>query len=42
MCKIQLEVKKNNTIANMFYLKNGYSYLKKESENSFFMEKKLT
>lgn len=39
---IQLEVNKKNTIANLFYLKNGYSYLKKESENSFFMEKKLT
>ena len=35
MRTIQLEVNKENTTANIFYLKNGYSYLQKESQNSF-------
>lgn len=41
MCKIRLEVDKDNSNAIKFYEKNGFSFLNATARNSFYMEKNI-
>lgn len=41
MCKLKLEVNKENIGAIKFYEKNGFAFIEKNSQNSFYMIKEL-
>lgn len=42
MNELELEVNKSNIHAIEFYKRNGFSYIEKQTENSYFMSRSLT